>query len=236
MGTAELAITSGWGDTRATLARWNRAPWPVLGAWSAGAAAIAAGLLVCVWIVAGLARPDATPIVLPGLNAPPTLGAAGVVLARNSLVLALHAMACVAGYIAGSSLPREASRYRGALRVVHDHAGPMAIAFVGGATAFSLATQAYVLGSGASTLAAQGGMSPGLLLLGLLPHAIPELIALFLPLAAWLRASRRGAWDELMAATVATTAIAAPLLAVAAMVEVFVSPHAVLWLRSLHFV
>ena len=57
---------------------------------------------------------------------------------------------------------------------------------------------------------------PALLLLGVLPHAIPELIALFLPLAAWIIASRRGEWDQLLAATVVTVAIAVPMLVVAA--------------------
>ena len=38
-------------------------------------------------------------------------------------------------------------------------------------------------------------------MLTLLPHALPELFALFLPLAAWIIASRRGRWDELLAAT-----------------------------------
>ena len=55
-------------------------------------------------------------------------------------------------------------------------------------------------------------VSPALLLLGVLPHAIPELIALFLPLAAWIIASRRGEWDQLLAATFVTVAIAVPVL------------------------
>ena len=59
-------------------------------------------------------------------------------------------------------------------------------------------------------------VSPGLLLLGVLPHAIPELIALFLPLAAWIIASRRGEWEQLLAATVVTVAVAVPVLVVAA--------------------
>jgi hypothetical protein len=62
-------------------------------------------------------------------------------------------------------------------------------------------------------------------MLTLLPHALPELFALFLPLAAWMVASRRGAWNELLAATAATTAIAVPMLVLAACVEVFVWPH-----------
>jgi uncharacterized membrane protein SpoIIM required for sporulation len=58
-----------------------------------------------------------------------------------------------------------------------------------------------------------------------LPHAIPELIALFLPLAAWIIASRRGEWEQLLAATVVTVAIAVPVLVIAALIEVYVSPH-----------
>lgn len=220
----------------ATLARWNEAPGRVLWPWTAVAGAIAASLLVVVWIIARASTPDPTPVLLPGLTSPATLGDAVSIFGRNLLVLALHSSACVAGYIAGSSLPAEASRYRGAMRILHEQAGRGAIAFVGAATAFSLATQAYVLGAGAATLAAQGHVSPGLLLVGLLPHALPELVALFLPLAAWLLASRRGRWDELLAATVVTTAIALPVLAVSSLVEVYVSPHAVLALRSLHFV
>ena len=106
------------------------------------------------------------------------------------------------------------------------------MAFVACATLFSLSTQAYALGNAAATLAAQGSMSRTLLLVGILPHAIPELIALFLPLAAWIVARRRGDWHELLAATLVTTAIAAPVLVVAAVVEVYVSPHVILLLRG----
>jgi uncharacterized membrane protein SpoIIM required for sporulation len=59
----------------------------------------------------------------------------------------------------------------------------------------------------------------------LLPHALIELTALFLPLAAWIIASRRGDWDELLAATVVTVALALPMLLFAALFEVYVSPH-----------
>jgi multisubunit Na+/H+ antiporter MnhC subunit len=220
----------------ATLAAWNQAPGRVLRSWTGLALAISVMLLLAVWVIATAATPDPTPVRFPGLTSTPQLADVWHVLGRNLLVLALHSSACLAGYLAGKSLPEEAERYRGVVRLIHDHAGPLAIAFVSCATAFSLATQAYVLGNGASTLAAQGGIPPGLLLVGLLPHAIPELVALFLPLAAWLIASRRKLWHELLAATVVTTAIALPLLVIAAFTEVYVSPHLVLWLRSLHFV
>jgi Stage II sporulation protein M len=232
MAAEQLVLVQGMRDTRATLLRWNAAPWAVLRPWLVGAVAVAAGLLGAVLVIGSLATPDPTPILLPGLNEPATIGAVGQVLYRNSLVLALHAMACVAGFIAGSSVPLEAQRHTGFAKKLHDRAGPLAIAFVIGATSFSLATQAYVLGSAASTLAAQGGIGVPLLVLGLLPHALPELIALFLPLAAWIIASRRDEWHELLAATFVTVGIAAPVLVVAAFTEVYVSPHVILWLRG----
>jgi uncharacterized membrane protein SpoIIM required for sporulation len=63
------------------------------------------------------------------------------------------------------------------------------------------------------------------LIVTLLPHAVPELTALFLPLAAWIIASRRGEWNQLLAATFVTVAIAVPMLVVSALIEVFVWPH-----------
>jgi stage II sporulation SpoM-like protein len=232
MEAADFAVIRGLGDTRQVLARWNADPWPVVRGWLAAAGAIAAALLAAVLVVACLATPDSTPVLLPGLNANADLDAVGGVLARNSLVLALHAFACLAGFIAGSSLPMEAERYRGWWRTIHDRAGPLAIAFVSAATLFSLVTQAYVLGNAASTLASQGGMAPVGLLVGILPHAALELVALFLPLAAWIIASRRGDWHELLAATLTTVALAVPLLVAAAFVEVYVSPGFILALRG----
>jgi hypothetical protein len=232
MDANQLVLVQGARRTRTTLVRWQSAPWPVLRPWLIGAAAVTMGLLCAVVIIGSLATPDPTPILLPGLTAPANLAAVGHVLYRNSLVLALHGFACVAGFIAGSSVPLEAQRYKGFVKTVHDKAGPLAIGFVVCATAFSLATQAYVLGSAASTLAAQGRMNVGLLVVGLLPHAVPELIALFLPLAAWTVASQRGNWDELLAATFVTISIAVPILVTAAFIEVYVSPHVILWLRG----
>ena len=76
------------------------------------------------------------------------------------------------------------------------------------------------------------GISPLTLVLGILPHALPELFALFLPLAAWTLASRGKRWEELLAATFVTTGIAIPILLLAGAVEVFVSPHLLLALGA----
>ena len=75
------------------------------------------------------------------------------------------------------------------------------------------------------------GFSPELLIVGLLPHALPELTALFLPLAAWTIASRSGAWKDLLAATLVTTGLAVPVLVATAFIETQVTPHLLLTLR-----
>ena len=204
----------------------------MLGPWALGSLAVAVALLAATYGVALLSEPDPTGIYFPGTVTPAELHDFGFVLYRNGLVLALHAMACVAGFIAGSSLPVAAKDYRGIWRAVHDRAGKLAIGFVLAATLFSLATQAYALGHGASSLAKQLGVSPLILLVGLLPHALPELFALFLPLAAWMLASRRGRWDELLAATFVTVAVAVPILVIAAVIETTVSPHVLLALAD----
>ena len=221
----DFVLVQGMKDSRTALARWQDARFRVLGPWLGVSALIALGLLLAILGIATLSEPDATRFAIPGLNVPATGADYLHLLYRNSLVLALHAMACVAGFIAGSSLPLSAANRNGIDRWVHERAGPLAIGFVVCATTFSLVTQAFVIGAGASTIAAQLGITPGALLVGLLPHALPELIALFLPLGAWLVASRRGRWDELLAATVVTVAVAVPVLLASAAVELWVSPE-----------
>ena len=232
MKTEQLALVQGWTDTRATLSRWNARPSKALVPWALASLAVTVLLLVATWCVAKLSTPDPSGAHFPGITDRATLGDFGFVLFRNGLVLALHSLACVAGFMAGSSMPQVAEGYSGLWRRVHQIAGPLAIAFVGAATLFSLATQAYALGGGASTLAFSLGVSPQVLILGILPHAVPELFALFLPLAAWTLASRAKRWDELLAATFVTTAIAIPILMLAGAVEVWVSPRLLLALAG----
>jgi hypothetical protein len=221
----DLVLVQGMDDTKRALRRWNADPLEVLRPWFLLSLATALALLLAVYVVATVTTPDPTLYVIPGVTHSANLEDYLHVLLRNSLVLALHAMACVAGFMAGSSLPLAASHRSGISRWVHDKAGPLAIGFVVCATAFSLCTQAYVIGGGAASMAQQLGTSPGLLLLALTPHALPELIALFLPLAAWIIASRNDDWQDLLAATVITVAVAVPVLLASAAVETWVSPE-----------
>jgi hypothetical protein len=226
--TEQLALVRGWDDTRATLRRWRHRPLGAVGPWTLASLAVAALLLTATWVVAILSVPDPMIFARTGSG---EWGDYGFILYRNGLVLALHAMACVAGFMAGSSLPIVAEGHSGWWRRVHDRAGKLAMGFVAAATLFSLSTQAYALGLQAASIADAQGVSPALLMVSLLPHALPELCALFLPLAAWLLASRRQAWDELLAATFVTTAIAVPVIMAAAVVEVWLSPHVLSFLK-----
>jgi hypothetical protein len=232
MNAEQLAFVQGWDDTRLALRRWRSRPRTVLVPWTLGALAVAVALLLATWLVALRSQPDVWGSGFPGVSRPVRGGDLTYVLERNFLVLALHALACVAGFMAGSSLPQVAQGYTGWKRRLHDHAGPAAIVFVGAATLFSLVTQAYVLGHEASTLATELGLSRGELIAGLLPHALPELTALFLPLAAWTLASRQGAWRDLLAATFVTVAIAAPVLVGTAIIETYGTPHVLVWLAQ----
>jgi hypothetical protein len=226
MNTANSHVFShGMRDTREALDVWQQGRWRVLRGWVALSLAIAVALLGAVWVVAGLLTPDITPIHLPGLTEPSQPGDLLPILWRNSLVLALHATACVAGFIAGASMPIAAAERSGISRWIHVKAGELAILFVCAVTLFSLSTQALYLGFQGATIAYQLHISIATLLLSVVPHALLELTALFLPLAAWLIASRRGEWNQLLAATFVTVLIAIPCLVVAATIEVYIWPH-----------
>ena len=103
-------------------------------------------------------------------------------------------------------MPIAAAQRTGFSRWIHVKAGELAILFVCAVTLFSLCTQALYLGFQGSTIAYQLHITRLELILSVLPHALLELTALFLPLAAWLIASRRGEWNQLLAATLITVA------------------------------
>ena len=221
----QYVLVYGMRQTRSILEQWGERPWPVIRSWLLAAVLISLGLLAAVTAVGVNVLPnegfDHAPRVVGG----PDVQGVLAVMGRNSLVLALHAFACVAGFIAGATLPLTAARHTGIKRVIHEKARPIAFGWVIGVTTFSLLTQAVGLGMTGSTLAYYEDISVPLLVLTTLPHALMELTAVFLPLAAWTLASRRDEWDQLLAATFVTVAIAIPMLLVAATWEVHVWPY-----------
>ena len=225
MGGNQYVVVHGMRQTRSILERWGENPWPVVRTWLTGAVLIALGLLAAVTFAASLITPDYGFHYEPTTPHGPEFGRILGVMGRNSLVLALHAFACVAGFIAGATLPLSAARKKGLSRLVHEKARPIAFAWVIGVTCFSLLTQTIGLGLIGSTIAWEVNVPVPLLVLTALPHALLELTAVFLPLAAWTIASRRGNWDQLLAATFVTVAMAIPMLLVAATWEVHIWPY-----------
>jgi len=222
--TERMAIVAGWDDTRAALARWNRAPARVIASWAAVSAGVSLVMLAATWALAvhvgynfGLRSPE-------NFSHRPSLGAAAAIFRHNLLTLALHALICVAGYLATASVPLAAESYTGWARRMHLAIGPLALLFVSCSALSSLALQAWTLGHVAPQVAHAYRMPVGELLVLLSPHALPELTALFLPLGAWIVLARAGRWNELFAASIVTTGVALPVLAMASLVEIYVTP------------
>ena len=84
--------------------------------------------------------------------------------------------------------------------------------------------QALTLGHGLAGFANYFYVARWDLWLAMLPHATPELTAIFLPVAASLCASRAGAQRGPRSLTAAAMLAALPLLATAAILEVYVAP------------
>ena len=108
-----LAVVQGWADTARALGAGSATR---SGRCSRGRSARSPSrllLLLADWVDrdaddARPARHRTSPASLRG-----DVGDFGFVLYRNGLVLALHALACVAGFMAGSSLPQVAEGYSG---------------------------------------------------------------------------------------------------------------------------
>ncbi len=225
MGSNDYVLARGLRDTRATVEAWQLGRWSVLGGWAGLSLAIAVTLLAATWVVSTLVVPDPSPVPLHGVNRPTEFFTFLHIIERNGAVLAFHATACVAGFIAGASMPVAAQSKTGFSRWIHIKVGEFAITYVIGVTLFSLGIQAFILGFQAAAIAAYLQVSNLALVLSAAPQALIELTALFLPLAAWIIASRKGEWNQLLAATFVTVAIAIPMLLVASMVELFLWPQ-----------
>lgn len=218
-----MVVVAGWADTRSALVRWNADMGRVLVRWARVSGLIGVLLLVATWFVAtqfsGSSRSH-----FAGYVDAPSLSAAGHIFMRNMLVLIMHALICVAGYMAAASMPIAADGYSGWVRRLHQLATPLTFAFIAAVTVGSLLTQAWALGMYAPAVAEVYHLSIAELLVVLSPHALPELTAIFLPLGAWLVIARDGAHSDLLAASMLATVVAIPMLAIAAMIEVYVAP------------
>lgn len=211
-------------ETRATLDRWGENKTRVLGDWLFKSLCIALTMLLAVYVVSEVA-PGSDTTALPNILGPVHASDVLVVIFRNMLVLALHGFVCLAGFMAMRALPEQTKYKSGINRWVHEHAGPFAMVFVSAATIFSMTTQVWILGHQVADLSFTLHVAQSTLMLTVLPHAVLELTAVFLPLAAFLTASRAGDWHELLAATIVTVSIAIPMIIVAATIEAYLWPQ-----------
>ena len=189
--------------------------------WLPAALVAATGLLFGVLVVAMLSRgsrqvPVSGPPFVVG-DLPDTVRIFG----ENLLVLALYA----SGNVAASIIRRWRKGGAGPVTMDRDLVGRLAMVTVIGLLLLATFRQVYVLGHGISGFSAYFYVSRWRVWLSVLPHALPELTGIFLPVAAWLFASRQGRQRELVAFTVIAVLGALPLLATAALTEVYVSPR-----------
>ena len=230
MSVNDLVLVQGMRDTKLALSRWNENPIAVLRPWAVLSTLISVGLLIAVYVIAEAHTAGRLPLRDPGRD--PRREPAGLrPRAVPQLARARAARARVRGRLhRGQLAPLSDAHGNGLSSAVDEKARPLAIGFVVCAT-LSLGTQAFVIGGTAASLATQLGSSPAQLIFAITPHALPELIALFLPLAAWMIASRRGD-SRVLAATFVTVAIAVPMLLAAAALETWVTPQLLLDLAS----
>lgn len=208
---------------------WKKSPKAVITPWLLGSLCIALILLTATLVLSYIASGD-SPQSLVAVNDKWNFNDAAFVWTRNALVLLLHSLVCVATYLARRTLPLQARSRRGIDRWVHHHTPRAAVWFVIAATIFSLSTQAWALGQALANIGQFYGVNQALVLLCVLPHALLELTAIFLPLAATLMLARKGQYNSLLAVVGFCALFAIPAIIVAGIIEISISPLLGQWL------
>lgn len=142
------------------------------------------------------------------------------IFGENLLVLSLYAT----GNIAALLIQRWRAGEDQSKMMSREFVSRLATAMVIGLLLFAACREAYALGRGLAGFSGYFYASPWRLWLGVLPHALPELTGIFLPVVVWFFASREGKEHELLTLTAAAVLAALPLLMTAALMEVYVSP------------
>jgi hypothetical protein len=220
----------------AARALWRgRARWSEIGRWAAVAAGVTGLLLCSVALIAGHRAGSWATGITSGLLSPHhDLGDVVYVLRRNLLVLGIHLCACWIGAIIGrphQPAPAKWGRAAALHRPVPAWMGRLSLYYALAVTLLSVAVQAIGLGEQLADLSRVVGIGSTHLLVLVLPHAIPELVAVFLPLGLFLLEARRGRLDRLGAWSMQAAALALPVLVCAALIETYVTPALVIAAR-----
>lgn len=223
-------------STAPTAARWRSpASWAEVGRWVAVAAVVAAVLLSSVAIIAAALPGDYVAGLSSGLlTSRHSFGDVLYVARRNLLVLGIHLCACWIGAIIGHPYEPAPARWGwvGALhRPVPAWMGRLALFYALLVTLLSVGVQATALGRQLADLSRAAHLSSTHLLVLVLPHAVPELLAVFLPLGLFLLEARRGRLDRLGLWSLQAAAVALPVLLCAAVIETYLTPALVIAAR-----
>ena len=208
------------------------AGWREIGRWSVIAGAVAAVLLSSVALIAAHLPGSYVAGLGSGLfTRHHSFGDVLYVFRRNLLVLGIHLCACWIGAIIGRPHTPPPARWGrvGALhRPVPAWMGRVALLYALLITLLSVAVQATALGRQLADLSRAAHISCTHLLVLVLPHAAPELVAVFLPLGLFLLEARRGRLDRLGPWSLQAAALALPVLLCAAVIETYVTPARVI--------
>jgi hypothetical protein len=197
--------------------------------WAAVAGVVALLLLGGVLVIATLSRGSAPAGAGSGLLVVHhRFGDVLYVFRRNLLVLGIHVCACWIGAIVGRRHRPAPGRWGVLNRPVPEWMGRAALAYALCVTLLSVGVQSLGLGRQLADIAAAGHVSRIQLLVLVLPHALPELVAVFLPLGLFLREARRGRLERLGPWSLQAAVIALPILLAAAMIETYVTPPRVI--------
>lgn len=203
--------------------------------WAAVAGAVTGILLCSVGLIASQRTGNLTNALGSSLlTRHHPFGDVFYVFRRNLLVLGIHLCACWIGAIIGRPHRPAPTTYRWATtlhRPVPNWMGRLSLWYALAVTLLSVAVQALGLGEQLANLSAAAQVGSTHMLLLVLPHAVPELVAVFLPLGLFLLEARRGRLDRLGMWSVQAAGLALPLLLGAALIETYVTPVLILAAR-----
>lgn len=210
------------------------APWSEVFGW-AKIAAVAGAILILGTLIVSSFLPGSSidggrTILLGDAGA---IGAAPVSLAiayyffRNILVLGLHYFCCQLGAIVSrphKPLRGKAARFSALHRPLPSWMENAALGYALAATALSILLQMTALGFILADISAYTGLAHYQIILLVLPHAIPELIGVFLPMGLFITQSYRRQLRPLARYANQALVLAIPLIVIAAIIESTISP------------
>jgi len=219
----KLAFQVGSKETVAALKDWKKDRFKILLPWTVSSLCIALLMFSGAWAVATFSHQEAVDFT-PIFSRPDGSFHDMIwILIRNLMVLLMHLLVCIAAYLARRTVPMQAKYTKGVNRWAHEHAGSFAMPLVAGLTVYSLCWQTWQLGLDLNSSSETLEMSPLALLARAALHGIPELTAIFLPLAACLILGHQKKWNQLAAAAIITAVVAVPVIVIAAAIETWVT-------------